>query len=119
MGVHLGTPILEQAADILKSGASGLGIVRCNSARGRKQVLSDSIRVGMKDKSSKNIAEDHSTKDEADSADDKDSSRTARRKSLRGLCHSSPGADCTFMNAHRSFKLAIAAGGIAAFYADA
>jgi hypothetical protein len=119
MGVHLGTPILEQAADILKRGASGLGIVRCNSSRGRKQVLSDSIRVGMKDKSSKNIAEDHSTEDEADSADDKDSSRTARRKSLRGLCHISAGADCTFMNAHRSFKLAIAAGRIAAFYADA
>ena len=77
MCVHLRAAILEQAADILKSGACRLRIMRRNSTRGCKQVRSDSIRVGMKDKRSKNIAEDHSTEDEADSTDHKDSSRAA------------------------------------------
>jgi hypothetical protein len=119
MRVHLRAAVLEQAPDVLKSGARRPGIVRRNSTRGREQVLSDSICVGMKDKRGKNIAEDHSTEDEADSADDKDSSCTAWRKSLFGLYCGGAGVDFTSMNAHRGSELAIAAGSIAAFYADA
>src|SRR6202035_5566647 len=119
MRVHLRAAILEQAADILKSGACGLRVVRRNSARGCKQVPSDSIRIGMKDKRSKDIAEDHSTEDEADSADHKDSSRAARRKSLCGFRCRGSGTDCAFMSAHRGSGLAIAKGSIAAFYAEA
>src|ERR1700733_7761579 len=119
MRIHLGAAILEQAADILKSGACCLGIMRRNSARGCKQALSDSIRIGMEDKRGKNIAKNHSTEDETDSTNHKDSSRAPRRKSLCGLRHSSAGADCAFMSTHRGSGLAIAKGSIAAFYAEA
>src|ERR1700756_5199223 len=112
MRVHLGATILQQAAYILKRGPRRLRIVRRNSARGRKQVRSDSIRVGMKDKRCENIAEDHSTENEADAADHKDSSRAPRRKSLCGLSYRGSGTDCAFMTAHRSFRLATMVAGM-------
>src|SRR5579862_1982188 len=115
MRVHFRATILEQSADILKSGARRLRVVRRNSTRGRKQVLSDSIRVGMKDKRSKNIAKNHSTEDEPDSADHKNSSRAEGRESIAGLRQRRPGTDCSLTSAHRVFGLAIAADNMAAF----
>ena len=82
MRVHLGSAILEQSPDILKSGACRLRIVRRNSTRRSQEVLSDSIRIGMKDKRRKNIAKNHSTEDESDPADDKDSPGAERCESF-------------------------------------
>jgi hypothetical protein len=119
MRVYLRPAILEQTSNILKCGAGRPWIMRCNSPRGCKQALPDSIRVGMNDKRSKNTAEDHSTEDENDSANYKNSSRATRCKSLCGLCYRHSRADGSITSAHRGFALAIAAGGIADFYADA
>ena len=119
MRVHFGPAILEQPANILKCRAGRPWIMRNNRPCGCKQALPDSIRVGMKDKRRKNIAEDHSTEDENDSADHKDSSRAPRPKSLCGLRYRGFRPDCSLMSAHRGFGSAIAAGSIADFYADA
>jgi hypothetical protein len=93
--------------------------MRRHRPRGSQQVFSDSVRIGMQNKSRKNIAEDHSTEDKNDSADDKNPPGGERRKLLCGLRHETIGTDCSLTRAHGSLGLAIVAAGIARFYADA
>ena len=59
--VHFRSAVFKQAADILKSGAGSLRIVRRNGTRSGKKTFADSIRIGMKNKCSENIAQNHST----------------------------------------------------------
>jgi hypothetical protein len=85
MRIYFRPAILEQAPDILKRSAGSLRIMRSNGARGGDQVFADSVRVGMQDKSRKNIAEDHSTEDQSNAADDENSPCAEWRELVCGM----------------------------------
>src|SRR5215469_9258576 len=110
MRVHFRAAILEQPANILKRSARSLRVMRSHRPRGVQQIFSDSIRIGMQDKSRKDIAGDHSTEDESDPANYKNSARAERRKPFCRLCRGSTGA-----NAHSIFGFVITTSGIAGF----